>query len=829
MKTVLAVMGIERALVLRRLLPARQWRLVAHAGMEEALAALRRTNCDAVLLGPAALNATVVGSIVSAAQEIPVLALSPDDETGLDVMRHGVDDYQLWPTLERGALLNAMRKAALRVDARCGNCALAEAFAHAPVAVALADPEFGIQWTNTAFALFHDVGHEPTRQRSLLSFFPAETLGALGSRESWTGVWRSPSSSARWERGELTPIEGGEGRVTGYVAVKQDVTELEQTTQALRHQEESHRRLMTHAPSVIYRASGEWWVETLSKHIEVLTGYSADEFTRGLVRWPDVVHPEDCERVLTEATRLNEGLTELTQEYRLLHRDGSSVWVQDRKEAVLDERGDFAFVRGVVQDIDARKRAELALERQTLFLRTLIDAIPSPLFFKDRQRRFMGCNKAFERLVGVRSEEIEGQRSEDLWPTRQAPEIRRVDEELLRRRGTIIYDSRIDDELRAHLPHLPDEVRDLTYLKSTFEGEGGEVGGLIAIIVDSSEKLRQAEESRLAKDEAERSVERKATLLANASHEIRTPLNAVIGMSQLLASSTLNDEQQRWAHRIAEAGEGLLHLLHDLLDIARLESGTVSIQRIPFPLIETIESVVELMRAQARAASLRLRLELDPALPPRMLGDPRRLRQVLTNLLSNALKFTQEGEIAVVARSVEDSVGASWLHLAVRDSGVGMAPDEVHALFERFQRGDAAKEAAVEGTGLGLAISQQLVAQMGGRIEVHTSPGAGSIFVVLLPLASPTLSVGTPPARKASEPASSTLHREHQLRELARLVREHDTEALDRIDDFLASGPPPAQRRTLEKVERCLRRYDFPEAAQALEPMLLVTAPEGGG
>ncbi len=820
-------MGIDEALTLRSLLPSRDWRVRADADPEAAIEALRAGTIELVLLGPGHCAEAVVGALVAAAGALPVLALSPDDDAGVAAMGCGAEDFLRWDALERAPLLSMLRKAAVRADRRCGSCALAEAFAHAPVAVALADPGFGIQWMNTAFALFHDLGDGALRRRSLLSCFPPEAVGALGAREGWSGVWRSDERDERWEQGSLTPIEDLDGGVSGYVATKRDVSERERNARALMLQEESHRRLVTHAPSVIYRARGEWWVETLSHHIEDLTGYSPAEFSAGLVRWPDVVHPEDCERVLGEAEGMNAGLTELTQEYRLVHRDGRVVWVQDRKEAVFGLDGSLAYVHGVVQDIDARKRAELALERQARFLQTLIDAIPSPLFFKDRQRRFISCNKAFERLVGTLRSELEGRRAEELWPSSQAEEVERVDRGLLESGGTVVYDTRIDDELRRHLPNLPPEVRDLTYLKSTFEGVDGEVGGLIAVIVDSSEKLRVAEESLLARDEAERAAARKAALLANASHEIRTPLNAVIGMSQLLAGSPLSDEQRRRVHRIQEAGEGLLHLLHDLLDVARIEAGAVSVERIPFPLDDLLASVVELMAAPAHTAGLRLWFERDPRLPERILGDPRRLRQVLLNLLGNALKFTPEGEIVVQARREDDELGGPWLQLSVQDSGVGMAPDQVHGLFERFERGEVAGGDGIEGAGLGLAICQQLVGLMGGRIEVQTTPGVGSTFAVLLPLEVPVVVPELSPLVEAPEPGRSVVHREHQLRELSRLLDEHDTEALDRVERFLASGPPPTQRGLLEDVQRHLRGYDFP-AARASLALLVGDAASGG-
>ncbi|MFP4540090.1 MAG: response regulator, partial [Opitutales bacterium] len=230
--------------------------------------------------------------------------------------------------------------------------------------------------------------------------------------------------------------------------------------------------------------------------------------------------------------------------------------------------------------------------------------------------------------------------------------------------------------------------------------------------------------------EAQAAAEAKSRFLANMSHEIRTPMNGVIGMSSLLAASSLSREQQEFVQTIRESGEALLGVINDILDFSKAEAGRIELEHLPFDLGQVVEDVLDLLALQAH----RKGIELVPSIPPeallRRLGDPTRLRQVLVNLVGNAVKFTAQGEVVVEVAEA----GADRLVFAVRDSGIGVPPDRVGQLFQPFSQVDATTTRRFGGTGLGLVICRLIVERMGGEITYEDNPGGGSIFRFELPL-----------------------------------------------------------------------------------------------
>ena len=264
---------------------------------------------------------------------------------------------------------------------------------------------------------------------------------------------------------------------------------------------------------------------------------------------------------------------------------------------------------------------------------------------------------------------------------------------------------------------------------------------VVALIMAYAVKLqvemaarRQAERELVAaRDQAEAATRAKSNFLATMSHEIRTPMNGVMSMAEMLELTPLNGEQHRMARVIHDSAQALLTVINDILDFSKIEAGKLEIETVEFSLAEMVDGIGELLAPRADEKMLELVTDIDPSLADRRCGDPTRLRQILLNLGSNAVKFTHDGSIAISVRACPEE-GADWLHFAVRDSGIGLTPEQMQRLFRPFEQADTSTARKYGGTGLGLSICQRLCELMGGRIGVDSTAGQGSTFWFALPL-----------------------------------------------------------------------------------------------
>jgi len=245
---------------------------------------------------------------------------------------------------------------------------------------------------------------------------------------------------------------------------------------------------------------------------------------------------------------------------------------------------------------------------------------------------------------------------------------------------------------------------------------------------------RSRDELERAKDAAECASRAKSDFMANISHELRTPMNGIIGMSDLLLLTELNPDQIEYASTVRGSAQALMVIISDILDFARLEAGKMVLTPEAFDLSRTVNEIAELLSAEAAAKHLRMERQYAAGAPTRFIGDVVRIRQVMTNLVGNAIKFTHEGRISIRVSCLEQTEQQASMYLAVQDTGIGIAPEKIHLIFERFTQVESQTSRRYGGTGLGLTIVKQLVEVMGGQVGVDSRPGEGSLFWVKLPL-----------------------------------------------------------------------------------------------
>ncbi|MDD3484388.1 response regulator [Azovibrio restrictus] len=507
--------------------------------------------------------------------------------------------------------------------------------------------------------------------------------------------------------------------------VHERTRQLEEIKTAAEH---SRRLLMDMAdslPCAVFRyekpEDGDEGFVFISSQVKEILGFShLDILAEPELRWSHV-HPDDQQRVRQlSQTTLAGGQGGYFLERVVLPEKGLR-WVETRAEKSVMADGSQCW-NGYWLDVTEQQLAKQELADQLLFQEGLIDTLPNPLFFKDPEGRFLGCNRAYEQAFATDRNFLAGKTVLDLdyLPEADRQAFHAEDMELIASSGFAQREMQIE--------YASGELRQVLYSVSGFRLADGSPGGLIGVLVDITTLKQTQEALQQAKEVAEEATRMKSDFLANMSHEIRTPMNAIIGMSHLALKTELTPKQHDYLEKIQQSGQHLLGIINDILDFSKIEAGKLSVEQVEFDLEQVLENVSNLIAEKAAAKGLELVFNVDQDVPSHLLGDPLRLGQVLINYANNAVKFTEQGEIDILVQLREVDESQVQLYFAVRDTGIGLSQEQQERLFQSFQQADTSTTRKYGGTGLGLAISKRLAELMQGEVGVKSELGQGATF-----------------------------------------------------------------------------------------------------
>ena len=560
-----------------------------------------------------------------------------------------------------------------------------------------------------------------------------------------------------WNDLYISPVKDESGNLTHYIGVQADITERKQAQEALQESEEKFRQLAENLEEVFWMVDAQTKdVIYISPKCNKLWGCCDEEKLSTSKSFQEFIHPEDKEQV-QRAIELHSQSGEYDQEFRIICPNGKIRWIHDRAFPVKNGAGEVYRIAGIAEDITKRKQYEAALEQERQQLKEIITQAPVAMAMLDTQMRYIAYSNKLLQDYNLGDADLRGHSHYEVFPDlleRWKEDLKRV--------------------LKGESLSYPEDVwqradGSTLYLHSAFHPwhtPNGSVGGIVIV----SHQINELVEARETALEASRM---KSQFLANMSHEIRTPMNGVLGMTDLLLETPLNAQQLNFVQTISESAKNLLLIINDILDLSKLEAGEMNIETFDFNLSNCVEEVVDLLAAEAQIKGLGVFTLIESDISLELKGDGRRLRQILTNLVGNGIKFTETGEVIIRVSPIVESRQNIKLRFEVKDTGIGIPKSEQKKLFQAFSQIDTSTTRTHGGTGLGLVICKQLVELMGGEIGVQSKLGEGTTFWFTVQFT------------KQSPPVNSAVLRERHLDGLKLLVVDSNTTSYQVIQSCL--------------------------------------------
>jgi two-component system, sensor histidine kinase and response regulator len=544
-----------------------------------------------------------------------------------------------------------------------------------------------------------------------------------GCRVDTEVIWRRDGTPIPVEYSSFPILEGG--RITGAVVTVVDVTERKRAEEKVRESEQLFRSIFENAQIGIGVFNIDKQELSPNRALQEMLGYSEQELRR-LETWDEITPPDESASDAKRYGELVQGKRDKDEwEQRLIRRDGRIAVTSVRFSLLRDAAGKPQYVASLQEDITERRRTEDALRESEAYNKLLFQESIIPMLVLDCEtRRYVDCNRAAAQINGYsRREELLGKTTLDVSAPTQYDGSDSSSAALKRskigqEKGHSIFEWR---------HRRPDgTVWDAEVHLTTFTHQGKKQFQLT--LVDITERKLAERALRQAKELAEEATQMKSDFLANMSHEIRTPMNAILGMTHLALKTELTPKQSDYLTKTKVAAQALLGIINDVLDFSKIEAGKLDMENANFRLDNVLENLSSVVGQKAHDKKLEYLIAAPHDLPVSIVGDALRLGQILINLVNNAVKFTDHGEVVVTVALEERVSDRIKLKFSVRDSGIGMTPEQTARLFQPFSQADTSTTRKYGGTGLGLSISKRLVELMGGEIWVESRHGAGSTF-----------------------------------------------------------------------------------------------------
>lgn len=574
-----------------------------------------------------------------------------------------------------------------------------------------------------------------------------------------------PNMAIRHIKAAAIVLKDDQGTAVRMIGINYDVTARKESERTLLELHGLKEAILRNAPHAVIATTTTGTIQHFNPAAERLLGYCAEEMIGKLT--PAVFH--DPEEVAAHAKcfgaelgiELQPGFEVLVAKARLnlpnqhewtyIRKDGTRVPVLLSVTAIRNHVGVITGFLGMALDVTAQKMAERARREQEMRLRAIVDHAVDGIITIDTRGTIETFNPAAERMFGYTAAEVTGQNVMVLMPEpyRSAQDgylarYRQTGETKIIGIGREVVGRRKDGtifplDLALSEMHLGD--------RRLFTGIARDISERKAAESRLAQAARDLETRNQALAEANQvalsATRAKSEFLATMSHEIRTPMNAIIGMAELLQETPLTPDQANYVGRFSRAAASLMELINAILDLSKIEAGYMALESVPFDLPNLADSIAELMAGKAVAKELEVLVLVHPDVPQGVVGDPTRLNQVLVNLVSNAIKFTESGHVMLTVEPATDRSTIHALRFSVSDTGIGIPPDKIQAIFEPFTQVDSTTTRKYGGTGLGLSISQHLVKLMGGRLEIDSTLGVGTTFSFTISLPEAPLMVAS--------------------------------------------------------------------------------------